>query len=69
MDNESCDVGLQKDDRYVWRLRVKGDCKKVLDDIRRDLGKSGRRYFEDRLIFEPDEKAKSSSGVKNTDEN
>lgn len=69
MKKESCDVGLQKDEKYVWKLKVKGDCKEVLDNIKKKLGQYGRRYFEDRLVFEAPEKTETSSEQPNTDEN
>ena len=52
MEKESCDVGLQKDDKYGWKLKVKGNCEEVLEDIKKKLGEYGQRYFEERLIIE-----------------
>ncbi len=69
MEKESCDVGLQKDDKYGWTLEVKGDCEEVLNDIKKKLGEYGRRYFEDRLISVPKKEDKKSSENKNKDEN
>ncbi len=68
MGKESCDVGLQTDDKYVWMLKVKGDCKEVLDDIKKNLGQYGRRYFEDRLIFEASEENETSFDDANAEE-
>ena len=51
MNEERCKVDLQKDDKYGWKLEVKGDCNQVLQDISTKLGEYGRRYLEDRLVF------------------
>ena len=68
MGKESCDVGLQKDDKYVWKLEVKGDCNEVLKDISDKLGEYGRRYLEDRLVFVPTEKEETQADKQSTDE-
>ena len=52
MEKKACNVELLKDSKYVWKLLVKGDCKTLLDDIRKDLGNAGRRYLNDRIIYE-----------------
>ena len=41
-----------EDDKYGWKLKVKGNCDEVLKDIHEKLGEYGRRYLEERLIFE-----------------
>ena len=69
MDNESCDVGLQNDDKYGWKLKVKGNCDEVLKNIKEKLGEYGRRYFEDRLIIEPPDKTEAPSADDTTEEN
>jgi hypothetical protein len=66
---ESCDVGLEDDDKFGWKLKVKGNCKDVLDDINKKLREYGRRYFEDRLVFEPSDKAKTRSEEQKAEEN
>ena len=52
MPKKECDVDLRDDDKYGWRLRVSGDCTKVLEDINEKLGEYGRRYLEERLDFD-----------------
>ena len=66
---ESCDVGLQKDDKYGWKLIVKGDCEEVLEDIKNKLGEYGQRYFEDRLVIEPADKNDAPSTENKPEEN
>lgn len=68
MDNESCDVGLQKDEKYGWKLKIKGNCAEVLKDINEKLGEYGCRYFEDRLIIVPPKKTETSSEQTDTEE-
>lgn len=67
MEKESCDVGLHKDDKYGWKLKVKGDCKEVLNDISKKLGEYGRRYLEDRLIFEASKKSEIPADENNSE--
>ena len=66
MENESCDVGLQKDDKYGWKLKVKGNCDEVLKDIHEKLGEYGRRYFEERLIIEPADRTNATNADDST---
>jgi hypothetical protein len=69
MDKKICDVGLQKDEKYGWKLKVKGNCDEVLKDINEKLGEYGRRYFEDRLVIEPAEKKDAPSAENKPEEN
>jgi len=52
MTEKRCDVGLGPHEIQGYRLYVKGDCGKVLEDIKKHLGEYGQRYFESRLVFE-----------------
>jgi hypothetical protein len=69
VNDEGCPVDLEKDEKYVWRLRVPRDCEEVLADINAKLGEYGRKYFWDRLVFEPlEEKPKAPVLEPNMDE-
>jgi hypothetical protein len=48
---DKCNIGLKPDKKYGYRVTVEGDCNKLLSDIKENLGKYGRRYLEDRIIY------------------
>ena len=62
-------MGLQKDDKYGWKLKVKGNCDEVLKDIIEKLGEFGHRYFEERLIIEPADRTEATNANDATNEN
>ena len=68
MNEEGCNVGIRDDDMYGWKLKLSGDCSMVLEDINKKLGEYGRRYFEDRLVFEPEEPAKTALAEESSEE-
>lgn len=47
-----CPTELGPDETEGWKIHIKGDCDKVLEDIRRNLGEYGTLYLERRLIFD-----------------
>lgn len=61
MDDNRCDIGIGPHKRKGYLLYVKGDCGKVLEDIKNHLGEYGLRYFESKLVFEDNSEISSPS--------
>lgn len=50
MLEDKCSIGLGPDVKTGYRIFVKGDCDKLLEDIKKNLGDYGKRYFEERIV-------------------
>ena len=61
MDEEKCVVELVPDKKYAWKLHLRGDCSKVLDEIHENQGPYGRRYLDDRTVIKPEKQAKATT--------
>jgi hypothetical protein len=61
MDEERCEVDLGPHVKKGYLLYVKGDCSKVLEDIKNYLGEYGLRHFESKLVFEDNGELSSPS--------
>jgi len=51
MDGEKCKIGLNPDKKYGYKLTIEGDCTKLLNDVKENLGEYGKRYLEDRILY------------------
>ncbi len=61
MSEERCIVELGAHARKGYILYVKGDCAKVLEDIKKHSGDYGHRLFESKLVFENNTELSSPS--------
>jgi hypothetical protein len=50
MKQDECSIGLKADPKYGYKIIVKGDCDKVLQDINNSLEHWGKKYLGDRII-------------------